>query len=188
MSRWCMRHLEGKTFELLTVIRLAGSNRKRERLWECLCKCGVVCTYSTDHLTRKKRPVKSCGCIRFYKGNQHKDWKGEGEISGGWWRTHVLRERTQTNRPRVDVDITIESAWQLFLKQDKKCALSGIPLQFSNKGAENTASLDRIDSSLGYTLTNVQWVHKHINFMKRTYSQEYFINMCKKIAAFNIDN
>jgi hypothetical protein len=49
----------------------------------------------------------------------------------------------------------------------------------------STASIDRIDSSKGYEEGNIQWVHKHVNFMKRTYSQDYFIDMCKKIAEHN---
>jgi hypothetical protein len=60
-------------------------------------------------------------------------------------------------------------------------------LIISNSGSTGTASLDRIDSSKGYEEGNIQWVHKHINFMKRTYSQEYFIDMCKKVADNNKD-
>ena len=45
------------------------------------------------------------------------------------------------------------------------------------------ASLDRIDNDGNYTIDNIQWVHKDVNFMKRTYNQEYFIDMCSKIAA-----
>ena len=177
-----MRHLEGQKFQLLSVIRLASSTRKGERYWECLCDCGKTKVYSTDHLTRKKNPVRSCGCVKFYKGNKHKDWKGHEGITGSWWSSHVLREIKQKKRHKVEVSLTIEAAWDLFIKQGKKCALTGIELTFSHKGMNNTASLDRIDSSKGYELDNVQWVHKHINFMKRDFDQNYFIDLCKKVA------
>jgi hypothetical protein len=52
----------------------------------------------------------------------------------------------------------------------------------SNTSKYSTASIDRIDSSKGYILGNIQWVHKDVNFMKRTYSQEYFVKMCKLIT------
>lgn len=44
------------------------------------------------------------------------------------------------------------------------------------------ASLDRIDSSLGYIIGNVQWVYKGVNFMKGEMSHDYFIEMCKMIT------
>ena len=84
-------------------------------------------------------------------------------------------------------DITIEYAWDLYLNQNKECALSGLPIKFSftrNKNDE-TASLDRIDSKLGYVEGNVQWVHKHVNMMKNVYSQKYFISICKLISNRN---
>ena len=48
-----------------------------------------------------------------------------------------------------------------------------------------TMSLDRIDNNKGYIEENVQWVHKDINMMKRIYSQDYFIYMCKLVAECN---
>jgi hypothetical protein len=49
---------------------------------------------------------------------------------------------------------------------------------------KGTASLDRIDSSRGYTADNIQWVHKHVNLMKRSFNEEYFINTCKQIVTY----
>lgn len=73
----------------------------------------------------------------------------------------------------------------MFLKQDKKCALTKQPLSFSSKGVYNTASLDRIDNSKGYDLENVQWVHKDVNFMKGSLTQKYFLKLCKLITKNN---
>ena len=47
---------------------------------------------------------------------------------------------------------------------------------------KSTASLDRIDSSKGYTIDNIQWLHKDINKMKWDFSQEKFLELCKKIV------
>jgi len=177
--------LTGKKFCHLTVIGRASSNRQGSATWNCLCDCGKEVVFSNDHLTRKAKPVKSCGCQAIKSGAKHSQWKGYGEISGNWFHSHILRERKQNDRVRVPVDLTIEQIWDLFLKQDRKCALSGLPLTISGSHHYNDASVDRIDSSKGYTIDNVQWVHKHINFMKRTYSQDYFIEMCKKVAENN---
>ena len=91
------------------------------------------------------------------------------------------RERKQNIRTKVPVEISIEYAWELFLKQNKRCSLSGQILTIGTN-RYNTASIDRIDSSKGYVEENIQWVHKDINFMKRTYSQEYFIKMCNLVS------
>lgn len=177
-------NLIGMKFNMLTVLREASSTRKGTTYWECQRECGSKKIYSIDHLTRKKRPVKSCGCIKRLKGPNHKDWKGCGEISGKWWHAHVTKELTvSNNRHRVNVSVTIEEGWKLFQQQGGRCALSGVALAFGSQSYQSTASLDRIDSSKGYVLENVQWVHKHVNFMKRDYEQEYFIDLCHKISA-----
>lgn len=174
---------------MLTVLCKVSSNRNGSITWRCKCDCGKIVIYSSDHLIRKNKPVRSCGCFRKRSGNQHKDFKGYGEIPLTWWSTRIIRELVnKSRRKRIKVEINIEDAWSLFLKQNRRCALSGLELTISNTNHKNTASIDRIDSSKGYLLDNIQWVHKHINFMKRTYSQNYFIEMCEKVAEKNQEN
>jgi hypothetical protein len=177
--------LTGKKFHHLTVISRAASDRQGKSTWLCKCDCGKEKVLSSDHLTRKVQPVKSCGCQSVKRGPRHSQWTGYEEISGNWFHSHILRERKQNKRTKVPVEVTAKDIWDLFIKQDRKCALSGVPLTISGSSKYNDASVDRIDSSKGYTLDNIQWVHKHINFMKRTYSQHYFIEMCKKVAENN---
>lgn len=178
------RNLAGQKFNELTAIEPISKNRSGHTVWKFKCSCGADYTCSMDWVTRKKTPVKSCGCLKKgIKGPNHPQWNGYADISGNWWYNHVLRERKQTARIKVAVTITIEEAWNIFIKQNKKCALSGIILRIDSTNKYNTASIDRIDSSKGYEIDNVQWVHKHVNFMKRIYSQQYFIEICKKIAS-----
>jgi hypothetical protein len=177
--------LRGQTINNLQIIEPISKDRKNSIIWKCKCSCGNICSYSTDHLTRRKNPVKSCGCLKKLSGPRHKDWKGHGEINRSWWSRHIRPELYQKRNPPIKVEIDIEYIWNLFLKQERKCALTGINLKIALDSNDNTASLDRIDSSIGYVDGNVQWVHKHINFMKRIYSQDYFIEMCKKVAEHN---
>lgn len=76
--------------------------------------------------------------------------------------------------------IDFEDLAQLLIDQDFKCALTGYPL--SAMELNNNASLDRIDSSLGYIEGNVQWVLAEVNMMKQQYSQERFIELCCAVA------
>lgn len=61
--------------------------------------------------------------------------------------------------------------WELFLKQRGKCALTGEDLKLGYKNNQ-TASLDRIDNSIGYEKNNIQWVHKDINTKLKKYITE----------------
>lgn len=45
-----------------------------------------------------------------------------------------------------------------------------------------TASLDRIDSSKGYKIENIQWVHKDINQMKSALENNKFIELCELVS------
>lgn len=78
--------------------------------------------------------------------------------------------------------LTIEDIWNLYQKQGGVCALSDIPIKWSERGLTATASIDRIDSAEGYIIENVQLVHKDVNFMKQQFDQDYFLSMCKAIS------
>lgn len=81
-------------------------------------------------------------------------------------------------------DITIEYMWEIYLLQNKKCALCDENIVFSRslRSGTQTASLDRINSKLGYIKGNIQWVHKDINRLKMAMPQEKFIDLCTKVA------
>lgn len=82
-------------------------------------------------------------------------------------------------------ELQISDVWDLYQKQHGKCALSGLDIGWSETGTTHTASLDRIDSSQGYTLHNVQLVHKDVNMIKNAFDQDYFIDLCIQIAENN---
>ena len=71
-------------------------------------------------------------------------------------------------------------------KQGGICALSGMEIIFRDGRIKNrnltTASIDRIDSNIGYIENNIQWVHKDINWIKWSFDQNYFIELCKLIS------
>lgn len=176
--------LINKRFGSLVVTTLTQERRDGSKIWLCKCDCGNECKVNTRHLNRKHDTVKSCGCQQYKKGSEHRDWKGVGEISGAWFRAHITRENSQTARTKVSVTVTKEQLWDLFLKQNRKCALTGLPLTIGSN-RQNNASVDRIDSSKGYDIDNIQFVHKDINMMKRWYNQDYFIKMCKLVSKKN---
>jgi ribosomal protein S14 len=68
----------------------------------------------------------------------------------------------------------------LLISQDFKCALTGWDIHAMD--INSPASLDRIDSSLGYIEGNLQWVYNKVNMMKQHYTQEDFIAVCRAVV------
>ena len=108
-------------------------------------------------------------------GKNNPKWTGCGEISGAIWADIKAGARVR----EIPFSIEVEEAWNLFLKQNRKCALSGEELFIEDN---RTASLDRIDSKEGYVLHNIQWIHKTLNIMKQSFSQQVFVEFCQKVA------
>jgi hypothetical protein len=131
-------------------------------------------------LTRKQ--TQSCGC---YKNEllSARTWQGYEEISGVYWG----RLKTDAVKRGVAWEISVEDAWRLFLFQGRQCPMSGQSLHFERNfkknGKNQTASLDRIDSNLGYVIGNIQWVHKSINVLKWDWNIDELHDMCEKVLS-----
>lgn len=173
--------LTGNRYGMLVVVeqlpRCSG-----DTMWKTRCDCGNEGRAGGQNLRTGK--IRSCGCSRWRKGSDHHQWGGYGKISGAKWRLIQNRSRYRKSRQTQSFDITIEYAWELYERQRGRCALTGLPIGFGEKQSDpETASLDRIDSKLGYVVGNVQWVHKDINRMKNAFDQDYFIAMCRAVSA-----
>jgi len=161
----------GRRFDMLVVIGRKENDRNRGTMWECRCDCGKSVVYTSHHL--KSGDCKSCGCKR---KTQYE------EIPGSYFNTL----KTNASARSLEYAVTPEFLWNLYLKQNKRCALSGVEIKFGNqyKKIPFTASLDRIDSSKGYIESNVQWVHKLVNQIKWDLSQEEFLRWIDIIHTF----
>lgn len=165
----------GKTFGRLTVVGKV-KDEKYNNTWEFKCKCGTIKRLSLS--TVMNGDTKSCGCLKA-EAIKKAHWTGYEEISGRYWS--ATKENAE-NRRNIVFNLDIKYAWDIFLKQDRKCAISGLPLSF-NKNNKDTymTSLDRINPNLGYIFNNVQWVVLEINYMKRSMADVEFISLCKII-------
>lgn len=86
-------------------------------------------------------------------------------------------------------ELDLEFLFYLWNKQSGKCALTGLPMTYKfYEGRVNTnLSIDRIDSSRGYTKDNVQLVCMVANQMKNDLSQDELFRICELIIN-NKDN
>lgn len=165
----------------LTVIDKDGTKRG-ERYWKCLCSCGKTISMSSFDVKYRLH----CGDVSHKTREKSKMYQGYGEIHKSYWTSL----KNSAKKRKLEFSITIEDAWNLFIKQNRLCKLTGLPLTFKSKSRlyDGTASLDRINPSRGYTIDNIQWVNKHINIMKSSWTEEEFVTFCKQIAYFNNRN
>jgi hypothetical protein len=191
--RGSKKNLIGQPFERLSVVRYVGVDKSQKCLWECDCICGnKTIVRGSDLISRK---VKSCGCYHSETSREnikasHKKYpksygfKGIGDIPGGY----LSRIKHGAFIRNFEYSVSKEYLWDLFLKQNRKCAMTGLDLTFGkwNGGTKEngTASLDRIDSSRGYVGGNVQWVHKDINNIKQDYNLSEFLGYCKLVTDY----
>lgn len=82
-------------------------------------------------------------------------------------------------------ELTPEFISTMYDEQQGRCALSDIPINWSTTGWTHTASIDRIDNSLGYMEHNVQLVHKKVNMLRGSLSVSEFIELCDAVSDKN---
>lgn len=171
--------LSGKKFGYLTAIRYCHwkefNTSKSKTMWLCECECGKFRLVDSYDLTHNK--IISCGCK-----NGERLYSGIGDLSGTYYNA-CKKGALQRN---LEFSVSKEFLWNLFLKQNKKCALTDLDIQLQKHYKldyqNQTASLDRIDSSKGYIEGNVQWVHRDVNFLKGNRNEEYLYDICLKIC------
>ena len=168
------KDLTGKTFGDLFVVGISEISRNGHYRYHVKCVCGSEKTVLGTHMLQGN--TKHCGCKTPRNSSNWQGYKGVGKT---YWNQVLSSAAGARGRRVLELDITLEYIADLLESQDYLCKLSGLPIS----AVEGTASLDRIDSSKGYIKGNVQWLHKDINMMKRHYSQEYFIHLCKLVGG-----
>ena len=188
-GKFVKENLVGKKFNRLLVVNEASpiirSNNSKVIQWNCACDCGSNIIVNTSNLLGGG--TKSCGCLkkeelvkrnklgRHPRGTRNIPWSEFKRIMDG------------AHKRKHEFNITIEFIQKLLEKQNYKCAVTGLSIKV-HPIKEKTASLDRIDSSIGYKEDNVQWVHKDINWMKQDYSMEEFVSYCQLVSNYENNN
>lgn len=170
-----------KKFNKLTLLEVLPNSECKVR-----CDCGNICVMRISDLLRKQKATKQCK--QCHSGTKSALWKGYQDIS----MTFYSRLITQAKYRQIEFNLSIEYLWELFIQQNKKCKLTGLDLKFPltrHETKTSNISLDRIDSSKGYIVGNVQWVHKTVNLIKNNLDCKLFIELCHFVSRANpIDN
>jgi hypothetical protein len=167
-------NLLGRRFGRLIVLEELSERRHGKIYWKVACDCGNTTALCSSALLRGK--TKSCRCPGRHIGNKNPRFKGYKDIGS----TYFNRSKNHSAKIGREFSITIEYVADLLESQKHCCALSGLPIKMGD--GETTASLDRIDSALGYVVGNVQWLHKDVNHLKWNLPQSGFIELCRRIT------
>lgn len=190
VGQWCAKHNIGKTpsrrivnikgnkYGKLTVLKRVENDRFNKAKWECECECGNIICVNAASLIRDL--TTSCGCEKI----RHARMKHHHTVPSSFF--HRIY-KCAINRG-IAFSLTINDIYNLYIKQNGKCAISGVDISFASsddKSKSGTVSVDRIYSSLGYEPNNIQLVHKRINIIKGTMNTNELLEWVKTIFLYN---
>jgi dCMP deaminase len=167
-----MKDITGSKFGKLLVTKQISGNKHGEFIWKCKCQCGKIIALKQQQLS--KGFAKSCECDK----NSYR-YK---EIKTFHWKSILSNAAIH----HLSVELTPKDAYKIFIAQNRKCVLSGLEIRLAetrqqHKDGMTTASLDRINTSLHYTINNIQWVHKSVNRLKYNLDEENLIALVGNI-------
>jgi hypothetical protein len=178
-----IKDIIGLKFGKLTVIEFShtqGKSKHKNAHWKCICECGRKKIVNGNWLKKEDGSPKSCGCSYHYLGGKY--------ITGA----EFCLIKKQANNRNIPFNLTVEDIELIYELQDKKCRFTGYDVKFNSRKAYTNgqiilgdASIDRIDSSKGYTKDNIQIVHKDVNIAKSNKTDKDFIAMCGRISEHN---
>ena len=134
--------------------------------------------YTAQNAVDKGTKCYSCRTVELNKNRdvatvKNPAWKGYKDVPG-----KVLSKLMNGAKTRsIEFSITLEDISNVYESQGKKCALTGVDLDWSTN-----ASVDRVDSNVGYVIDNIQIVTKQVNMLKKDMANHDFIMLCKAVA------
>lgn len=102
-----------------------------------------------------------------------------------WYNSNLIDIKLKSAKKRceekgLEFNITKEDILFLLKQQNNRCYYSDI--EFDNTNKLYSYSIDRTDSTKGYTLDNIKLMCSSVNRMKNNLNEELFLNILKKIV------
>lgn len=100
---------------------------------------------------------------------------------------NVMGAASRAAKKGKDHNITQEYMEDLWRQQNGRCALTGDEMTMVVNGeAKKKGSIDRIDSSKGYVVGNVQWTTQEANHMKGRLTMGQVYEVAGKIISHGL--
>jgi len=161
---------------------------------EVICdniKCGKLFTKDGSEVRRNKKRGSDNYCSHSCSSmvNHKQLHSGRVEYLKGVTKADKytgLREHFRRAKYRnQEVNITLDDLLEQWVKQDGICPYTGVklihPIRIKNEGLIYMASLDRINSHIGYMKGNIQFISAAANLAKNNMTHEQMIVFCKLI-------
>ena len=114
---------------------------------------------------------------------QLKERRIVGRSKGPFDRFSSVLSKAKT---RAVVTIDAQYLRDLYEKQRGKCAITGLPFDFTKAGKSQTMSVDRIEQSKGYEPGNVRLVWSRVNFFRGQMTDQEMLTVCRAICRSKI--
>lgn len=115
--------------------------------------------------------------VNYNKSNPRKQYRDLGS------RFKVILNSAK-NRKKYPVSITIADIASVWDLQKGLCVYTKLPMSAASNQLY-TVSLDRIDSSKGYEIGNIQLICSSVNRMKQEFTQDVFLTLCNLVTQNN---
>ena len=94
----------------------------------------------------------------------------------------VNDSRARAKDKKIAHDITKHDVAQMYMQSGGRCPYIKVPFVLE-KGSRYNISVDRIDSSKGYTKDNIMIICDWANKAKGTCTPEEFLELCERVAS-----
>lgn len=166
--------ITGQRFNRLVAVSYDTDTKK----WLCQCDCGNICHVGLQPL--RKKLSQSCGCLWQERVRHDSGMSSANMVYAGY--------RHKANKRGLSFEISLEDAIEVFKKDCNYCGI--YPYQVCKQddlyGDFTYNGIDRIDSSVGYTIDNILPCCGICNKAKWTSSYDDFMRWMKRVYE-NVD-
>ena len=168
--------------KIINGIECAFCNKCKQ--WRPISKFNIDNTVLHGNRGGLCRECKDCQRKRYYE-QRNKLFENDNLALKYKLQQALKGTKRRSKEKNIFNDLNIDFLMYLWEKQKGLCAITGFPMTYKfYEGRVNTnLSVDRIDSTKGYSKENVQLVCMAANQMKNDLSMNEFIELCEAVIA-----
>lgn len=178
-------NIEGQKFGRLVALHDVGCDKKKNRLWECLCECGKFTIVPASRLNT--REIKSCGCLqKEITGKRAEEGLNRLPVGESNLNRLIATYKYNAGKRNLEFVLTKEQFKKLVIQNCSYCGVKPHTIADERKsnGKFIYNGIDRVDNTKGYTINNCVTCCRTCNEWKRARSQQEFLLRVKLIYDY----